>query len=504
MSAVLVNRFRAELDRIKQVSGTLNEQTIRSAFRDMLRAWAKGEDLMLLEELEYETPRRTKVYPDGTVVHSLRVPLGYWEAKDTRDDLDAEIAGKIARGYPTSNIVFENSALAVLYQNGAEVMRCGMLQGDDLARLMALFFSYERPEIADFRRAVEQFKTDLPAVLAALRERIDAAYSDNAGFAGDAAAFLDHARTTINPRLAEADVREMLIQHILTEEIFNHVFNESDFHRQNNIAANLYALEGRFFRGGVKRDTLRALQPYYAAIRQAAAAIDDHGEKQKFLKVIYEGFYAVYNPKAADTLGVVYTPNEIVRFMLEGADHLCREHFGRSLIDPKVDILDPCTGTGTYVCEFLEMFRGEREKLAHKYRHELHANEVAILPYYVANLNIEATYEAISGQYAEYPNLCFVDTLDNVAALGIRAGHQHALFGAASDENVERVKRQNEKTISVVIGNPPYNANQQNENDNNKNRSYARIDEVIKKTHAARFMASINENFLKWTVEQSL
>ena len=145
--------------------------------------------------------------------------------------------------------------------------------------------------------------------------------------------------------------------------------------------------------------------------------IDAHAEKQTFLKVIYEGFYHAYNPKAADRLGVIYTPGEIVRFMVRASDWLCREHFGRGLVDPGVEILDPATGTGTFVCELLEFFRGQPE-LARKYREEVHANEVAILPYYVANLNIEATYAEITGQFAEYPNLVFADTLDMTEGLG--------------------------------------------------------------------------------------
>src|SRR4029078_4525455 len=174
----------------------------------------------------------------------------------------------------------------------------------------------------------------------------------------------------------------------------------------------LYNLEATFFTGGLKKSTLKGLEPYYAAIRGAAAQINSHQQKQTFLKVIYENFYKVYNPKAAGRLGVVYTPNEIVRFMIEGADWLCEKHFGRNLIDKDVEILDPATGTGTFICELLEHFRGSPAKLKHKYREELHANEVAILPYYVANLNIEATYAAITGEYEEFPNLCFVDTLD--------------------------------------------------------------------------------------------
>lgn len=383
-----------------------------------------------------------------------------------------------------------------------------MTDAGELERLLALFFGYERQEIADFRRAVEQFRHDLPAVLGALRDKIADAYEANQTFKARAAAFLGHARNTINPMVTEADVREMLVQHILTEDIFAHVFNESDFHRQNNIAKQLYALEAEFFRGPVKRDTLRTLEPYYATIRSTAALISSHTEKQQFLKVIYENFYKVYDQKKADRLGVVYTPNEIVRFMIDGADWLAQKHFGKALVDRGVEILDPAAGTGTFVCELLEHFRGQPAKLAWKYANELHANEVAILSYYVANLNIEATYAAITGQYAEFPSLCFVDTLDNVSGLGIRRGHQHDLLAALSDENVERVKRQNGAKISVIIGNPPYNANQQNENDDNKNREYPHIDRLIRQTYVAASTAQKTKaydmyaRFFRWASDR--
>lgn len=484
MSQMLVHDYLNELDRLKKFSGKLTENVVSEAFKDLLKAWAKQQNLHFIAQYEFESPQKNRIRPDGTILHDLRVPLGYWEAKDTADDLEVEISKKFAKGYPQDNIIFENSHTAVLWQNRKEVLRCDMTDPTALEQLVSLFFKWERPEIAEFRKAVAQFKADLPAVLEALRAKIDDAYSGNAPFKAAADAFLLQAKETINPAITEADIREMLIQHILTEEIFAHVFNDGDFHRENNIAKSLYGLEAKFFVGGVKKDTLKALEPYYAAIRANAAQITSHSEKQTFLKVIYENFYKIYNPKAADKLGVVYTPNEIVRFMIDGADWLCQKHFGKALIDRDVEILDPATGTGTFICELLEHFRGQPNKLAYKYKNELHANEVAILPYYVANLNIEATYAAISGQFAEFPNLCFVDTLDNTDALNVRTGqHVGDLLGALSAENVERIRRQNGRKISVVIGNPPYNANQQNENDNNKNRVYAQIDEAIKKTY---------------------
>ena len=508
MSQLLINHYLNDLATLKRVAGVNRESVVREAFKDLLKAWGKSQSLIFIPEHEFITTARVRNYIDGALLHDLRVPFGYWEAKDADDDLDVEIAKKFRRGYPSSNIIFEDSTKAVLIQHGVEVMRCAV-DGPELQMLLELFFGYQRPEIADFRKAVIQFKTDLPAVLEALRARIDTAYADNAKFKAAAAKFLLQAKSTINPSVSEDDVREMLIQHILTEEIFAHVFNDGDFHHHNNVAKALYDLEREFFKGDVKRQTLAALEPYYAAIRSTAALISSHSEKQGFLKAIYENFYKVYNPKAADRLGVVYTPNEIVRFMIESTDWLCEKHFGKSLIDQDVNILDPATGTGTFIVELMEHFRGRPEKLIRKYLTELYANEVAILPYYIANLNIEATYAAIAGKYEEFPGLCFVDTLDNVAALGIYSGHQHDLFASISDENSERVRRQNSRKISVVLGNPPYNAWQESFSHNNPNKPYARVDQRIAATYIKEGSAQ-NQNsvydmytrFVRWASDR--
>ena len=488
MSRQLINEYRADLDRKKAVSGSRREGVLSDPFKDLLRRWGKSHDLIFVSQPDIVTAKGNRIYPDGALVHSLRVPFGYWEAKDQDDNLDKEIEAKFRKGYPKDNIIFSNDVTAVLYQDGHEVSRASMDDVDALLALLTRYFSHERAEIADFKKAVAQFKVDLPAVLNRLREIIQEKRAASSDFARAQDDFLSHARDAINPAVSEDDVQEMLIQHILTEDIFAKVFENPDFHRQNNVAAALYALEDKLFGYGEKQRLLKALGPYYAGIQSTAAMIESHSEKQGFLKGLYENFYKVYNPMAADRLGVVYTPGEIVRFMIRSADWLCEQHFGKNLIDKGVEILDPATGTGTFIVELLEHFRGDHAKLRHKYKEELHANEVAILPYYVANLNIEATYSAIMSTpekqvFEEFENLCFVDTLDNVAALGIYAGHQGDMFGSVSDENMGRIKRQNERKISVIIGNPPYNANQQNENDNNKNRAYDRIDARIKQTY---------------------
>jgi len=508
MSQILIQQYLNQLQDLRKVSGTHRESVVREAFKDLLKGWARSHDLVFVPEYEIETKAKDRRYVDGALLYELRMPFGYWEAKDEKDDLDAEIETKFRRGYPQDNIIFEDSTEAVLIQNRQEVMRCGVDEVAALEKLLVLFFAYERVEIAEFRGAVDQFKTDLPAVLDALRNMIARAYAENAAFRKASQKFLAHAQEAINPSLTDADVREMLIQHVLTEEIFSKVFGEDDFHQHNNVAKELYTLEETFFTGDLKKRTLRGLGSYYAAIRSAAAQIGSHHEKQAFLKVIYENFYKVYNVKAADRLGVVYTPNEIVRFMVESADWLCEKHFGRNLIDKDVEILDPAVGTGTFICELLEHFRGQKAKLKHKYLEELHANEVAILPYYVANLNIEATYAAITGDYLEYPNLCFVDTLDNVGLHTAAHGTTADLFGSVSEQNLARIKRQNSRKISVIIGNPPYNANQANENDNNKNREYPEIDQRIKHTYIAESTAQKTKlydmyaRFLRWASDR--
>ena len=508
MSQLLINKYLGDLATLKKVSGTHRESVVREAFKDLLKAWGRSLDLTFIPEYELQTKTKDRRYVDGALLHTLRVPFGYWEAKDEKDDLDAEIAYKFKRGYPKTNILFDDSTQVVLIQHGEEVMRCSVDNVAQLEKLLKLFFAYERPEIEAFRKAVEQFKVDLPAVLESLRAMIEQSLKAASAFRKAAGDFLTHAQEAINPNLIEADVREMLIQHILTGEVFQAVFPGTNYHEDNNIACALHKLEATFFTGNTKHQTLKGLAAYYSAIRKAAAEIETHHEKQAFLKAIYENFYKVYNPKAADRLGVVYTPNEIVRFMIESADWLCEQHFKRSLVDKDVHLLDPATGTGTFICELIEHFRGQPAKLKQKYRHELHANEVAILPYYVANLNIEATYASVMSEYEEFPGLCFVDTLDNTYALRKHAGHMDDLFGSVSDDNVKRIRVQNSRRISVILGNPPYNANQLNENENNKNREYPEIDKRIKETYIAASTAQKTKvydmyaRFFRWAADR--
>ena len=504
-----IRRYHEDLQRLITAGGSDNELHTRRAFENCLDAYCREHSDGLTLVAEQRTA--AQVIPDGTVRDALRMARGYWEAKDIRDNLDSEIQNKFNNGYPRDNIIFENSRRARLFQNGVETMRADMSSERELHRLIRRFLDYELPQIEEFRAAQRQFKADLPSVLGNLREAVEEAQADNAGYQAAAARFLDLCRKSISPEVAEADVREMLLQHILTKDIFLRVFAEDQFHRENNIAAQLDGLERTFFTGDTRRQAIDRLRAYYGVIGRAADEIADYAEKQGFLKAVYEDFYKAYNPAAADRLGVVYTPNEVVDFIIRGADWLLRRHFGKTLADAGVQILDPATGTGTFVTNLINHLPAER--LEYKYLNEIHANEVAILPYYIANLNIEYTYKERTGRYKEFPSLVFVDTLDNLDWEGATGGavqRQGALeLGGMSADNWVRLGLQNEKPISVIIGNPPYNAHQTTWNDNNPNRAYPEIDSRIKETYSAASNAQnrnaqydMYKRFIRWASDR--
>jgi len=475
MSIQAINKYYNKISQYKRFGGTRNETSLRRAFANLIEEYLP-KNLELVDELHLKHSAKR---PDGTIKDSWQKTYGHWESKDSKDNLDDEIEKKLEIGYPTFNILFENTEQIVLIQKGEEIMRGEIKKPDFLHRILTTFIKYVPPEIEDFQKAVKDFKENIPDIVEALRAMI-AEQEKNPDFRIQREKFWNVCRESINPEISAFDIREMLIQHILTAEIFDTVFGDSHFHRENNIARELEIVVNTFFTGAVRRDMLASIDSYYKVIKQAAAAIESYYEKQKFLKVIYENFYKAYNPKGADKLGVVYTPNEIVKFMVESTDYLLEKHFGKNMSDKNVQILDPSTGTGTFITDIIEYI--PEQYLEHKYKNEIHCNELAILPYYIANLNIEYTYQQKMNKYVPFENIVFVDTLDNLGFSFAGKQNKTSLF-AMSAENLDRIIKQNEKKISVIIGNPPYNANQQNENDNNKNRAYKEIDKRIKDTY---------------------
>ena len=246
-----IDRYYGELSQLIEFGGLDNEENIRSAFQNCLAAYCAehSERLVLVPELRSDSSNK----PDGTIRDSLRMTRGLWEAKDTHDDLDREIQNKLSQGYSSDNILFEDSRTAVLFQDQQEVMRTDMTDPAALHELIRKFLGYELPEIKEFREARHQFKTDLPTVLEKLRETVLEAESGNPGYQEAARIFLELCHQSISPDVSNDHVREMLIQHILTKDIFLRVFDEDQFHRENSVARQLDALERTFFTGDVRR-----------------------------------------------------------------------------------------------------------------------------------------------------------------------------------------------------------------------------------------------------------
>ena len=489
-----IDQYYKELAAYQQQDVT-HETAVRSAFQNLLALCAPSVNWILIPEEPLANGKR----PDGTLRDTFRLPRGYWEAKDTRDDLATEIRKKISIGYPTVNTIFEDTRRAFLYQNNKLALEIDLTKRDQLSDLLRQFFSYTEPDIATFEAAVDEFKQRIPDLAQGLLARITEEHAKNAKFVSAFSTFLELCRTSLNPQISRATVDEMLVQHLLTERLFRTIFNNPDFINRNVIAAEIEkvirALTSRAFN---RNDFEKSLDRFYVAIEGAAKTLDSWTEKQHFLDTVYERFFQGFSVKQADTHGIVYTPQEIVEFMCASVEEVLQREFHTSLSAPGVQVLDPCVGTGNFIVNILRRISGST--LAQKYANDLFCNEIMLLPYYIASLNIEHAYYERTGEYKSFEGICFADTLE------LAEGQQPSLF---VEENTERVEREKATPIMVVIGNPPYNVGQMNENDNNKNRRYPVIDGRIKETYAKDSQAS-NKNalsdayvkFFRWAVDR--
>ncbi len=478
-----------------------NEMSVRSPFASLLQDTARLKDWTFIAELSGKSGGAL-IRPDATLRDHNSLPRGYWEAKDTRDDLDTEIKRKIARGYPLSNIIFEDTQTGVLFQSKQKFNGPFVLGNPkELVALLNQFFSHTEPDIEGFEEAVDEFKERVPDLARGLVEKIQQAHKDNKPFQAAFEKFFDLCRTALNPNIRVEAVDEMLVQHLLTERLFRTIFNNPEFVKRNAIAAEVdRVIDALVSHSFDRTEYLKSLDRFYIAIEGAARLLPDFSEKQHFLNTVYERFFQGYSVKLADTMGVVYTPQPIVDFMCASVAEVLEKEFGKSLSSPGVYIIDPCTGTGNFVVNLLRRMPGR--DLPRVYREQLFANEVMLLPYYIASLNIEHAYYEMTGDYESFEGLCFVDTLD------LAEGSQHSL-GFMTQKNAERVERQRRTPITVIIGNPPYNMGQVNENDNNKNRKYEVIDRRIQETYAASSTATLKNKlydpyvkFFRWAADR--
>jgi predicted helicase len=438
-----------------------HEGAVSPAFAALLRHCGAQFGQTLVEKFPFKYGTHNLII-DGAMADRFNLVHGYWEAKDSSDDLDKEIKKKFAIGYPKDNILFQAPNRIVIYQDSRSVFDNDIANPEALIEALRIFLEYEAPAYAEWERAADEFKLKV----------IEKERKTNTAFVQAFDDFVELCQETINPEISVPAVEEMLIQHLLTERIFRKVFNNPDFAERNVIAHEvekvITALTSHSFS---RAEFLRPLDRFYGAIESTAATIEDFSQKQHFLNTVYERFFQGFSVKVADTHGIVYTPQPIVKFMVKSVEHILKTEFSRSLSDEGVHIIDPFVGTGNFILSVMREIR--RSQLPFKYANELHCNEVMLLPYYIASMNIEHAYFESTGEYKPFEGICLVDTFET-------SKHQASMFVRA---NTARVRRQQNSPIFVVIGNPPYNAGQVNENDNNKNRKYPALDSKIAITY---------------------
>lgn len=488
-----IKDYYTELERYSH-HGHDNEMTVRNAFQNLLEFYARKVSWQFIEEYPVKRKGRRDASVDGALLDQFSLPRAFWEAKDTKDDLAKEVQSKFADGYPATNILFWQPGRAILYQDARLIMDADITDPNKLVEILEALFTFDLPYIKEWEHAVEEFKEKIPTLATGVLKILEEQRVKNRAFSTALDKFMQLAKASINPNLSIEAVEEMLIQHLLTRRIFRTIFHSESFLQKNAVARELEGVITHMVQGfGSVDQFLKPLDRFYRALELAAESTDDYAQKQTFLNTVYEKFFQGFAVKVADTHGIVYTPQPIVDFMVKSVEGALNQDFNKSLTDVGVHVLDPFVGTGNFILRVMrEIHEKNRSSLRHKYLHELHCNEVMLLPYYIACLNIEHLYLELTGDYEPFPGICLVDSFELVEELQL---------GMFTNENSMRVQEQKDAPIFVVIGNPPYNAGQVNENDNNKNRKYPGIDRRVQETYVkdstATYRADLSDPYVK-------
>ncbi len=296
-------------------------------------------------------------------------------------------------------------------------------------------------------------------------------------------AFAKELRDDLNDSISDGDIVEMLAQHLITKPVFDSLFDQYSFASHNPMSKAMQAVLDALQEHRLDKET-DTLQAFYDSVKLRAEGIDNAAGKQKIVVELYDKFFRNAFPRMTERLGIVYTPVEVVDFIIHSVAHVLQTEFGQTLGSEGVHIIDPFTGTGTFITRLLQSGHIKPEDLAYKYKHEIHANEIVLLAYYIAAINIEAVYHGLAGgEYQPFEGICLADTFQMY--------EKDDLVSALLVDNGKRRKRQRKLDIRVIMSNPPYSEGQESENDNNDNLAYPHLDERIRLTYAKNSRATL-------------
>ncbi len=342
------------------------------------------------------------------------------------------------------------------------------------------------------RRYWEQWARDIAQIAEQHIERIRQLISDNDRHRKAFEQLMRGLQRNINPSLSEQDAIEMLSQHIITRPVFEALFENYEFAKNNPVSKSMQRMLNLLDDEAKTEEEHEKLQKFYDYVRTTVGNIEDAAGRQRIIVELYDKFFKTASSKTVEKLGIVYTPVEVVDFIIRSVGYIVQTEFGHTLSDENVHILDPFTGTGTFIARLLQSGLISRDALERKYRSEIHANEIVLMAYYIASINIENVYHDLMGadaKYRSFDGICLTDTfqLDEERSEGNLYSEQFPI-------NSKRVIEQKKKRITVIVGNPPYSIGQKSANDNAQNESYSTLESSIENTYVARSEAALNKS----------
>jgi predicted helicase len=441
-----------------------------------------------------------------TVLNALRAHDDRFNATVNKIELNKNRPEQILVGRP-DNRVGDNTEYAKKGEFDGDVSdktAAYLRAGESISRqlsiqfeqLQSVLFARMVQKVGD-RRYWEQWAKDVADIAERHIQRIQRLIRDGSQHERAFADFLAGLQKNINPAITEAEAVEMLAQHLITKPVFEALFEGYSFVKNNPISVSMQTMLDLLEGQALEKDA-EILQKFYESVRTRAAGIDNAAGKQRIIVELYDKFFKTAFPKMVEKLGIVYTPVEVVDFIIRSTDALLRKEFGRSLSDENIHILDPFTGTGTFMTRLLQSGLIRPEDLHRKYTQEMHANEIVLLAYYIAAINIEnafhdATPDPDDGigkaKYTPFEGIVLTDTFQ----LG-ETDESEKLFSAMFPQNSERVQAQKKAPLRVIMGNPPYSVGQKSANDNAQNQEYPKLDARIAKTYAAASNAGLNKS----------
>lgn len=435
-----------------------------------------------------------------TVLNALRAHDDRFNATVNKIDLNRKKPANV--NVVGTRFAFDEDGLPIDKIADASVKNAN----DELNRQLAIQFEqlqsvvYARlvEKVGD-RRYWEQWAKDVAKIAERQIERIKFLIKERKDKAEAFELFLTGLQKNINPSITQDQAIDMLAQHIITKPIFEALFEGYSFVKSNAVST---AMQGMLdaLQGESMAEESETLQRFYDSVRKRAEGIDNATGKQRIIIELYDKFFKTAFPKMVEQLGIVYTPVEVVDFIIHSVNDVLKQEFGRSISDENIHVLDPFTGTGTFITRLIQSGLISTKDLARKYRDELHANEIVLLAYYIAAVNIEnafhdeltqALYEDGEGEvpYEPFEGIVLTDTFQ----LDEKATTQYKTSGVFTN-NSERIIRQKNAPLRVIMGNPPYSIGQKSANDNAANQKYETLDARITNTYAAESTAGLNKS----------